>query len=388
MSRRLFQPKTAALLVTALAFHVDTLVYYLPVPLMPRYARELGLSQMQVGALLGTYAVCLFAATWPVARLTDRVGRRAPMLWGLLGLAATTLLFAFSRSYALLLLARALQGVAGAFTWLPGMALLADHFPDEERGRAMGTAFAGANLGGLAGPFLGGFLDERFGHLAPFLVAIALVLLDALARVFLLPAEAPMRKEEQLPAGLLLRHPVIRLFVGAMLLSAGLWALLESTMPLDLANRLGTSGAFIGLCLTLAVAAHTLTSPWMGHLGDRWGRVRLLRLGLVLIALLLPLPALMGGYWKVVAAMVAIGACASLVMSPCAAAVAAAIEGMDSKAFASGFALLNMAYSLGLVLGPFLGGALVTAFGLPVALVIAAGGFAAYLIPSARITPL
>ena len=37
-------PQTAALLVTALAFHVDMLLYYLLVPLLPRYARELNLN--------------------------------------------------------------------------------------------------------------------------------------------------------------------------------------------------------------------------------------------------------------------------------------------------------------------------------------------------------
>ena len=42
-------PPTAALLVTALAFHVDTLLYYLLVPLLPRYARDLDLNPMKVG---------------------------------------------------------------------------------------------------------------------------------------------------------------------------------------------------------------------------------------------------------------------------------------------------------------------------------------------------
>ena len=87
---------TAALLVTALAFHVDTLLYYLLVPLLPRYARDLGLNPLKVGILFGSYAVALLLATLPVALLTDRYGRRAPMLWGLAGLLATTFVFAVS----------------------------------------------------------------------------------------------------------------------------------------------------------------------------------------------------------------------------------------------------------------------------------------------------
>ncbi len=378
-SAPLLAPKRAALLVTALAFHVDMLLYYLLVPLLPRYAAELHLGQMRVGILFGSYAVALFLATLPVGRMVDRVGRRAPMLWGLLGLGSTTLLFALSRNYWMLLLARSLQGVAGAFTWLPGMALLADHFPSEERGRAMGTAFAAANLGVLVGPSLSGFLDFRVGPWAPYAVGIALVALDAAGRFFLLP-EAPARREERLPLRQLVGNPVVRLFAGAMVLGSGLWALLESTLPLDLDRRFGASAPLIGLCFTAAALAHTLSSPWMGRLSDRVGRVRVLRAGLVLVALALPLPALMPNPWGVGASMLALGAIASFLMSPCSPAIADQIEGMDSRAFASGFAVLNLAYSVGMMVGPYAGSALVTLLGLPLALACCAAGFGSYLL--------
>ena len=225
-------PQTAALLVTALAFHVDMLLYYLLVPLLPRYARELGLNPMKVGILFGSYAVALLLATFPVAILTDKVGRRAPMLWGLAGLAITTLVFAISKQYWLLVLARFLQGIAGSATWLPGMALLADHFPSESRGRAMGTAFAAANLGVLIGPPLSGFLDQHAGPAAPFLLGAGLVALDAFGRATLLPEVEPERGP-RLPFRQLLSNPTIRLFAGAMALGSGLWALLESTLRLE-----------------------------------------------------------------------------------------------------------------------------------------------------------
>ena len=254
-------PATAALLVTSLAFHVDTLLYYLLVPLLPRYARDLGLNPMKVGVLFGSYAVALLLATFPVAVLTDRYGRRAPMLWGLGGLAATTLLFAISSQYWLLVLARFLQGIAGAATWLPGMALLADYFPSESRGRAMGTAFAAANLGVLIGPPVSGFLDQHAGPSAPFLLGAGLVVLDAAGRFFLL-SDVAQERGPRLPFRQLLSNPVIRLFAGAMALGSGLWALLESTLPVDLDHRLALSPYRIGLCF--AAAAHFFGSNFVG----------------------------------------------------------------------------------------------------------------------------
>jgi len=371
-------PQTAALLVTALAFHVDMLLYYLLVPLLPRYARDLHLNQMEVGILFGSYAVALLLATFPVAILTDRYGRRAPMLWGLAGLAITTLVFAVSKQYWLLVLARFLQGIAGSATWLPGMALLADHFPSESRGKAMGTAFAAANLGVLIGPPLSGFLDQHAGPSTPFLLGAGLVALDAAGRAFLLPEVEPERGP-RLPFRQLLANPTIRLFAGAMALGSCLWALLESTLPLDLDGRLGLSASMIGLCFAAAALSHTLTSPLMGRLSDRIGRVKVLRMGLLLSMLLLPLAALLPKAWMVVLAMMALGSTASFVMSPCSPAVADQVERQGSQSFASAFSILNLAYSVGMMIGPLVGGALVQALGLPLALGICGLGFGSYL---------
>lgn len=378
-------PPTAALLVTALAFHVDMLLYYLLVPLLPRYARSLDLNQMEVGILFGSYAVALLLATFPVAILTDRFGRRAPMLWGLAGLGATTLVFAVSTHYWLLVLARFLQGVAGAATWLPGMALLADHFPAESRGKAMGTAFAAANLGVLIGPPLSGFLDQHAGPAAPFLLGAVLVALDAAGRAFLLPEVEPERGP-RIPFRQLLSNPTIRVFAGAMALGSCLWALLESTLPLDMDRRLGRSPSQIGLLFAAAALAHTFTSPLMGRLSDRIGRARVLRMGLAMTVVILPLPALVPQPWMVALAMMGLGSTASFIMSPCSPAVADQVERLGSQSFASAFSILNLAYSVGLMVGPLVGGALVQGLGLPTALGLSGLGFGAYLFATRKIS--
>jgi len=377
--------RTAALIVTTLALHVDTVLYCLLVPLLPRYAKELHLNQTQVGVLFGSYAVALLVATFPIARITDRCGRRAPMLWGLGGLVFTTLAFALSRNYWMLVVARSLQGVAGAATWLPGMALLADHFPREERGKAMGIAFAGANVGFLVGPPLAGIMDQAFGPLSPFYLGISLVLLDALARVFLLKEVEPV-KEPPIPWSVLLRNRVILVFAGAMVLGAGFWTLLESALPVDLSRRFGMGSGGIGLVFTVAALGHTLTSPLMGRLSDRIGRTKVLRIGLATGLVLLPLPALLPWPWAVAAAMVVLGVNSSFLMSPCSPAVADQVERMQSQNFASGFSVLNVAYSVGMMAGPLVGGVLIDAWGFGPALSATGVAFALYLLATQGLT--
>jgi multidrug resistance protein len=371
--------QTAALVVTTLALHVDTVLYCLLVPLLPRYAKDLHLNQTRIGILFGSYAVALLVATFPLARITDRCGRRAPMLWGLGGLVFTTLAFAFSHNYGLLVLARCLQGVAGAATWLPGMALLADHFPREERGKAMGIAFAGANVGFLVGPPLAGFLDQSIGPLAPFYFGIALVVLDALARLFLLKDVEPLR-EPPIPWIVLLRNRVVLVFAGAMVLGAGFWTLLESALPVDLHRRFAMGSGGIGLVFAVAALGHTVSSPLMGRLSDRIGRTKVLRIGLLTALVILPLPALLPWPWAIGAAMIALGVNSSFLLSPCSPAVADQVERMNSQSFASGFSVLNVAYSVGMMVGPLLGGVLVDAWGFGTTLGITGAVFASYLL--------
>lgn len=365
---KLVPARTAALLVVALALFTDTLLYYLLVPLLPAYAREYGLSQMGVGILFGSYSVSLLLGTYPLGRLADRVGRRGPMVGGLLGLFASTLLFAFARSYPLLILARVLQGLSATATWTAGMALLADHFPPEARGKAMGTVFAFANLGVLIGPSVAGYVAQHFGLRAPFLLAAGLVLLDAVARLTLLEDVAAVR-DTRVGFRELLGNNTVRIFAGAMGMGAALWALLESTLPLYFDAKLRLTPTAIGLCFGAAAVAHMITSPLMGALSDKLGRKRVLMAGLALAVVLVPLPAFVQSMGALLAAMACTGILASLIMSPASPALADAVARMGSDSYASVFGILNLAYAVGMMVGPLLGSAAVETLGIRAALV-------------------
>jgi MFS family permease len=97
------------------------------------------------------------------------------LLAGLVGLAASTLLFAYAPGFPFLVAARALQGASAAVSWTAGLALLAASFPAERRGAAMGKAFSAMSVGALLGPVIGGFLFERAGRAAPFLFGATVV---------------------------------------------------------------------------------------------------------------------------------------------------------------------------------------------------------------------
>ncbi|MCC6130588.1 MAG: MFS transporter [Acidobacteria bacterium] len=376
--------KNAALLVVALAFFTDMFLYYVLVPLLPEYARRLGLGQMGAGVLFGSYAVAVLAGTFPLGRLGDRVGRRLPMLWGLIGLGATTLLFTLTESFPLLLLARFLQGLSAAATWATGLAILADYFPAEERGRAMGTAFAFANLAVLISPLVSGFLAQGFGVKAPFYAAAVLALLDAAARAFLLHDPPRGEAPNVIPWRELFSNRSVMVLSGVMALGAAMWGLFESTLPLDFDRRLKATASEIGIVFAAAAGMHMLTSPVMGQLSDRIGRTKIIRTGLLAAPFLIPLPAILSDRVSLIASMLALGFLTSLVISPASPGLADAVEKTGSRSFGSAYSLLNVAYSVGMMAGPFVGSALASLIGLPASLIVVGIVFGLYSILLSR----
>jgi hypothetical protein len=53
---------------------------------------------------------------------------------------------------------------------------------------------------------------------------------------------------------------------------------------------------------------------------------------------------------------------------------------MGSQSFASGFSILNVSYSFGMMAGPLVGGALVQSLGLPFSLAVVGSACLAYLL--------
>ena len=372
--------KHSALIVVGLAFFTDTLVYAMLPPLLPEYARLHGLSQTRLGLLFGSYAAALLLATLPLGAWVDRWGRRGPFLGGLVGFGAATILFAFAGSFPLLILARILQGIAASATWVAGLSMLADHFPPHQRGKAMSAAFACTNVGLLLGPAFAGWMLKVSSLRAAFLWVAGLAVLDTLARLTLLPQDPPSPPTRTSYLGLL-KDGTVRLFAGVMGMGAILGAVLEAVLPLHLERTLGMDALAIGLVFATGALASTLVSPLVGHWTDRRGAREPLALGLALAALLLATVAFIPTRTGIFLFMFALGGTCSLLMSPCGPALAGHVEKQGGAAHGSVFSLLNISFSLGLMVGPMLGSALTDWVGLKAALGVVATGFALYLLP-------
>src|SRR4051795_10002134 len=176
-------------LVTFATF-TDIVAYSVAVPVLPALSRTLGASPTMIGLLFASFGVTLLTMSMPMGAVSDRVGRKAPLVGGMLALAAATLLFAYSDGLPRLFAARLVQGAADAVTWVVGFALIADRFGPEERGRVSGIVMSGTSGAVMVGPTIGGWLYELGGIRAPFLAVAALAAAGAAGFLWLeIPTE-------------------------------------------------------------------------------------------------------------------------------------------------------------------------------------------------------
>jgi DHA2 family methylenomycin A resistance protein-like MFS transporter len=133
--------------------------------------RSLGSGVAGLQWVVSTYTIAFAALILTAGALGDRIGARRVFMGGFSIFTAASLGCAMAPNAAVLIAARAAQGLGAALLVPNSLALLSHAYPDDrERGRAVGTWAAGASLALTAGPLVGGGLIALNGWRAIFLV--------------------------------------------------------------------------------------------------------------------------------------------------------------------------------------------------------------------------
>jgi EmrB/QacA subfamily drug resistance transporter len=130
---------------------------------LPAISRELGGGLTTQQWVVDAYLITLGSLILLAGSLSDVLGRILILRAGLLGFGVTSLMCAFSPTAEILIISRALQGIAGALLVPSSLALITSHYDGAARAKAIGQWTAGTTVAFIAGPLVGGLLVDSVG---------------------------------------------------------------------------------------------------------------------------------------------------------------------------------------------------------------------------------
>ena len=330
---------------------------------LPLYLPRTEFSNMAVGLIASTYPITETIVGPAMGILADRFGRKR---WIYCGLILSTLaLFAFtlSRSIPYLAVVHAVQGVAAAMIIVSSLTMVTDVSTTSNRGREMGV-YDFANLGGyVAGIFAAGLLSRLGSVVDPFYFGSGLAAIGAVL-AYLKIKETGTHSRRAALSPLETMRRLLRERRAAAMFPIWLSVTTFIGMALTFGPRLGPSPLLTSAVLAAAVLALGITQPFFGHLSDRYGRDRLMMIGMVsLIGFFATVITVLRRSSTLIYAvpfLVAFGA-GSFAFAP--AALASLGDFAPEKGRGTTMGVFSVVISLGTIIGPLLGGYLLDHYG-------------------------
>ncbi|GFE86992.1 MFS transporter [Steroidobacter agaridevorans] len=343
----------ATIVGSSMAF-IDTSVVNVA---LPAIQADLAAAVREAQWIVNAYMLMLGALLLVGGAAGDRFGRRRVFIIGVTVFAAASVACAWAPNAGALIAARAVQGVGGAMLVPGSLAIISAMFPEQERGRAIGTWAGASALTTALGPVLGGWLVDTWSWRIIFLINVPIAVVAVALTIWRMPESRDEASDVSvdwaggalavvglgaLAYGLTLaseqgwRGAIVlgSLALAIVMLSSFLWREARAShpmMPLELFRSRNFSGAnaitlllyfalggamfFIpfnliriqGYSAALAGAAFLpfslimgVLSRWSGGLIDRYGARTLLTVGPAIVGIgfaLLAVPGIGGSYW-------------------------------------------------------------------------------------------
>jgi MFS family permease len=125
---------------------------------LPSMRAGLGATDSQIEWVVAAYVLAFALGLLPFGRLGDILGRTHMFLWGVGAFTAASALCGMAPNIEFLIIARVIQGLAGAMMTPQVLAIATVTFPPHERGQAFSLFGLSAGLASVCGPILGGLL--------------------------------------------------------------------------------------------------------------------------------------------------------------------------------------------------------------------------------------
>jgi len=273
--------KYQTLVIAIIAFLQFTVIldFIILAPLGAQMMRVLNLSPGHFGWVVSAYAFSAGISGILAAGFADKFDRKKMLLFFYAGFIVGTFLCSIAAGYTFLVAARVFTGMFGGVLFSINMAIIADLFPLEVRGRVMGfvqTAFSAAQVLGIP---LGLLLAHNWGWHMPFRMIVFLCIpLFFVILKWMQPVNDHLKQRAlQKPLSHLLRTAsqkrYIRAFLTTAFLSTGGFLMMPYSSDF-LVHNVGIGEAILPVVFVVAGAVGFVTGPIIGKWADKAGKFR------------------------------------------------------------------------------------------------------------------
>ena len=351
-----------------LSIFLDLVGFGVILPLLPFYAEHYGATAFMVTWLATGFSVfqLVFSSIW--GRLSDRIGRRPVFLTCLAVSAAAYLWTGLAESFAVLILARCVSGIASGKISV-AQAIVADITTPENRAKGMGMIGAAFGLGFTLGPAIGAFMvgndPANPDFQSPMFLAAGLSLLGLILAFF--TVKESLSEDDKTAAKETVRLPLKEQFkvitaspaviwlVGSFFIVSFVFSQVETLFPLWTERNYGWTPKDLGYCFAyigviLVIVQGRLIGPLTKWLGEP--KLLLVGLGLLVMGLYTTTLAFHFSLFIVAITLMSLGIA---ILNPTHSALISLVSAKGQQGSTLGIA--NSFSGLGRVFGPLWGGA-------------------------------
>ena len=264
------------LVITLLALTQFTVVldFMVMSPLGDMLMKTMNLSTSQFGFAVSAYAFSAGISGLLTAGFADKFDRKKLLLFFYVGFIAGTLLCGLANSYFTLMAARIVTGLFGGVIGSISLAIVADLFAMEQRGRVMGFMQMGFGASHVLGIPIGIYIANQWGWQSPFLMIVGLATIVWMMIVFKLqPIKKHLALQSDRNAFQHLWHTVAKRnyrigFMATAMLSLGGFMMMPWGSAFAI-NNLQITTHQLPLLFMVSGIGSLIIMPLIGKLSDR-----------------------------------------------------------------------------------------------------------------------
>ena len=259
--------------------------FMIMMPLGPEFIRELNINTHEFGLLLSSYTFAAAIAGVFATYFVDRFERRVLLLSLYACFIVATLVCGLAPDYHSLFIARAFAGAFGGILGSLVQTIIADSIPFERRGKALGTVMSAFSVSTVAGVPLSLFLANNIpslGWRAPFIfiaLVSSLILYLGYRNIPKISGHLGHTHEGSRLSqiwNIFVAHQHLRAFIFMALIMLTGFSVIPY-IALYLTSNVGIDNSYISLIYLCGGIATLMSSRIIGHMADRYGKVKVFR---------------------------------------------------------------------------------------------------------------